>query len=172
MTTLLNVSLPQATAFLVPISYRGTLQNTLTHVIPILTSHNKPFIYYLMRSATEHSSTCKAHSHKTQVAYISNRGALLSTILHVRFNPIGHNKNCKYKLQKSVPLRILLHVCLIPQATKGLVPISYNVAPLSSLQHVSLISMSHNRPSANQLRRSATEQFSTFYSHSYKAQQA
>jgi hypothetical protein len=60
---------------------------------------------------------------------ISYRRALLSTLLHVSF----------------------------PQATTGLVPISYRGALLSTLLHVSLIPTSHNRPSADQVQRSATE---------------
>jgi hypothetical protein len=56
------------TTGLVPISYRGALLSTLLHVSLIPTSHNRPSTYQLQRSATEHSSTCKSHSHKPQQA--------------------------------------------------------------------------------------------------------
>jgi hypothetical protein len=46
----------------VPISYRGALLSTLLHVSLIPTSHNRPSTYQLVRSAAEHSSTCKSHS--------------------------------------------------------------------------------------------------------------
>jgi hypothetical protein len=47
MTTLLNIAFPQATADPVPISYRRTLQNTLTHVSRILTHPNKPSYIFI-----------------------------------------------------------------------------------------------------------------------------
>jgi hypothetical protein len=84
------------TAGLEPISYRGALLSTRVHVSLILSSHNRPSTYQLQRTAllntrihvsliptshnrtstyqlqriaTEHSSTCKSHSHKPQQAY-------------------------------------------------------------------------------------------------------
>jgi hypothetical protein len=53
---------------LVPISYRGELLSILLLVSPIATSHNRPSTYQLRRRTTEHSSTCKSHSHKPQQA--------------------------------------------------------------------------------------------------------
>jgi hypothetical protein len=47
----------------VPISYRGAPLSTLLHVSLIPTRHNRPSAYQLQRSTTEHSSTCKSHSH-------------------------------------------------------------------------------------------------------------
>jgi hypothetical protein len=69
LTTLLHVSLiltshnrPRA------YSYRGALLTTLLHVSLIPTSHNRPSTYQLQRSSTDHSSTCKSHSHNPQRA--------------------------------------------------------------------------------------------------------
>jgi hypothetical protein len=53
----MEVSFPQATTGLVPISYRGVLLSTLLYVSLIPTSHNRPSIYQLQKSATE-PSTC------------------------------------------------------------------------------------------------------------------
>jgi hypothetical protein len=64
----LLVSFLQATTGLVPISYRRVLRNTLLHVSLIPTSYKRPSAYQLQRSATEHSSTCKSHSHEPQQA--------------------------------------------------------------------------------------------------------
>jgi GTP-sensing pleiotropic transcriptional regulator CodY len=172
LSTLLHASFPQATTGLVPMSYRRALLSTLLHVSLIPTSYNRPSTCQLQRSATEHSSTCKSHSHKLQQAQylpvteehywalfymkvlfpqattglvpISYRRALLSTLLRATF----------------------------PHATTGLVPVSFIGAILSTLLNVSLIPTSHNRPSAYQLQRSATEHSSTCKSHSHKPLQA
>jgi hypothetical protein len=64
----LLLSFPQETTGLVTISYRGAPLNTLLHESPIPTSHNRPSAYQIQWSATEHSSTCKSHSHKPQQA--------------------------------------------------------------------------------------------------------
>jgi hypothetical protein len=49
----------------------------------------------------------------------------------------------------------------LPQATIGLVPVSYSGALLSTLLHVSLIPTSYNRHGTYQLEKSATEHSST-----------
>jgi hypothetical protein len=64
----LQVPFPQTTTGPVPISYRGGLLSTLLHVRLIPTSYNKPRTYQLQRSSTEHSFTCKSHSHMPQQA--------------------------------------------------------------------------------------------------------
>jgi hypothetical protein len=116
----------------VPISYRGALLSTLLHVSLIPTRHNRPSAYQLQRSATEHSSTCKSHSHKPQQAqYLS--------VTEERY------------------WALFYMFSLILTATTGLVPIIYRRTPLSSLLYASLILTSHNRPSTYQLQRSATE---------------
>jgi hypothetical protein len=139
------VSFPQATTGLVPISYRRALLSTLLRVSLIPISHNRPSAYQLQRSATEDTSICKSHSHKLQEAYyLSDSEERYLALFYTR-------------------------VCL-PQATTGLVPITYRGVLLSTLLHVSLIQTS-NRPPTHQLLRSATDHTSTCTSHSHQPQQ-
>jgi hypothetical protein len=76
-----SLSIPQATTGLETISYRRALLSTLLHVSLIPTSHNKPRTYQSQKSATEHASTCKSHSHKPQQAstHQSQRSATVHT---------------------------------------------------------------------------------------------
>jgi hypothetical protein len=94
------VSFPQATTGLVPISYRRALLSTLLHVSLIATSYNRPCAYLLQRSATKHSSTCKAHSHKLQQAHcLSHRSATEHS--SICLIPTSHSRTSTYQLQRS-----------------------------------------------------------------------
>jgi hypothetical protein len=64
----LLVPFSRATIGLVVTRYRGALLSTLLHLSLTPISYNKASAYQLQRSATEHSSTCKSHSHKPQQA--------------------------------------------------------------------------------------------------------
>jgi hypothetical protein len=57
-----------------------------------------------------------------------------------------------------------------PQATTGLMAVSYRRPLLSTLLHVSFILTSHNRPRTYQLQRNATEHSSPYKFHSHKPQ--
>jgi hypothetical protein len=89
-----------------------------------------------------------------------------------------HAKRYAYQvLSVTVVLLVLVSLRFIsyfssPKATTGAEPIGYRGALLSTLLYVSLIPTSHNRPSAYQLERSATEHSSTCKSHCHKPQQA
>jgi hypothetical protein len=101
-------------------------------VIP--TRYNRPGIYQLQGSATEHSSTCKSHSHKPQQAQCKSH---------------SHKpQQAQYLLVTEERYLSLFYMLVsFPQATTGLVYISYRGALLITLLHVSLIPTSHNRPS-------------------------
>jgi hypothetical protein len=69
LSTLLHASLIP-TSHNRPSAYQlqRSAMSTLLHVSLIPTSHNRPSTYQLHKSATEHSSTCKSHSHKPRQA--------------------------------------------------------------------------------------------------------
>jgi hypothetical protein len=109
-------------------------------------------------------------AHGTVPVPISYRRAILSNVLHVRLILTSHNRLSTYQLQKSATEHFSTYVSFT-RATTGLVPISYRRALVSPPLHVSLIPISHNRPSTYQIQRSATEPSSTCKSHSHKPQQ-
>jgi hypothetical protein len=109
----MQVSVPQDTIGVAPISYRGALLRTLLHASLSPTRHNWRSTYQLQRSATEHSPTCKSHSQKPQQAqYLS--------VTEERYWAL-------FYMQVSVP-----------QGTTGVTPISYRGALLRTLLHASL----------------------------------
>jgi hypothetical protein len=98
------------------------------------------------------------------------REALQGNFLHVRIIRVSHNRPSTFQSQRRATVHTL-YFSTLPQATTGLVSVSYSETLLNSYLHTILSLTSYNRHIAEHLQRSATEYISTYKTQFHKPQQ-